>query len=212
VDGNGQKELGEVLAGQRPVSAGQITAGGVNITNRGTAAARRAGVGYLTDDRLGEASVPSLSVAENAALKRVSQLPFSRRAVLNRGAMAEHARRLIRQFNVITPGPWARLGTLSGGNIQKLLLARELGARPKILVCNKPTQGLDTLTAQFVLRTLREGAEQGMAVLLISSELDELLAYSDRIGVMYNGRLLAIVPAAQATEAVLGRLMLGLAP
>lgn len=212
VDGNGQKELGEVLAGQRPVSTGQITVGGVNITNRGTAAARRAGVGYLTDDRLGEGSVPGLSVAENAALKGVNQPPFSRRMVLDRGAMAEHARRLIQQFNIITPGPWARLGTLSGGNIQKLLLARELAARPKLLVCNKPTQGLDTLTAQFVLAALREGAAQGMAVLLISSELDELLAYSDRIGVMYNGRLLAVVPAAQADEAAIGRLMLGLAP
>jgi simple sugar transport system ATP-binding protein len=211
VDGNGQKELGEVLAGQRRVSAGQIIIGGVNIANGGTAAARRAGVGYLTDDRLGEAGVPSLSVAENGVLKVVNQPPFSRWTLLNRGAMAAYARQLIRQFKIVTPGPWARLGTLSGGNIQKLLLARELAAQPKVLVCNKPTQGLDTLTAQFVLRTLREQAERGMAVLLISAELDELLACSDRLGVMYRGRLLDVVPAAQANEAAIGRLMLGLA-
>jgi simple sugar transport system ATP-binding protein len=212
VDGNGQKELGEVLAGQRRVSAGQIIIGGVNIANGGTAAARRAGVGYLTDDRLGEAGVPSLSVAENSVLKVVNQPPFSRWTLLNRGAMTAHARQLIRQFKIVTPGPWARLGTLSGGNIQRLLLARELAAQPKVLVCNKPTQGLDTLTAQFVLRTLREQAERGMAVLLISAELDELLACSDRIGVMYRGRLLNIVPPAQVSEAAIGRLMLGLAP
>ncbi|GIK39118.1 MAG: sugar ABC transporter [Chloroflexota bacterium] len=211
VDGNGQKELGEVLAGQRRVSAGQIMVSGVNIANRGTAAARKVGVGYLTDDRLGEAGVPALSVAENAVLKGVNQPPFSRWTLLNRGAIAAHAARLIQQFKIVTPGPWARLGTLSGGNIQKLLLARELAARPKILVCNKPTQGLDVLTAQFVLQTLRAQAERGTAVLLISAELDELLACSDRIGVMYNGRLLDVVPAAQANEATIGRLMLGLA-
>jgi ABC-type uncharacterized transport system ATPase subunit len=212
VDGNGQKELGEVLAGQRRVSAGEIIIGGVNIANGGTAAARRAGVGYLSDDRLGEAGVPSLSIAENGVLKVINQPPFSRWTFLNRGVMAAHARQLIRQFKIVTTGPWARLGTLSGGNIQKLLLARELAAQPKVLICNKPTQGLDTLTAQFVLRTLRERAERGMAVLLISAELDELLACSDRIGVMYRGRLLNIVPPAQASEAAIGRLMLGLTP
>ncbi|MCL4303014.1 MAG: ABC transporter ATP-binding protein [Anaerolineae bacterium] len=211
VDGNGQKELGEVLAGQRRVNAGQIVVNGVNIANGGTAAARRAGVGYLTDDRLGEAGVPALSVAENAVLKVVNQRPFSRWTLLDRGAVAAYAVRLIRQFKIVTPGPWARLGTLSGGNIQKLLLARELAAQPKILVCNKPTQGLDVLTAQFVLQTLRAQAERGTAVLLISAELDELLACSDRIGVMYNGRLLDVVPRAQTNEAAIGRLMLGLA-
>lgn len=212
VDGNGQKELGEVLAGQRRVSAGQIIINGVNIANGGTAAARRAGLGYLTDDRLGEAGVPSLSVAENAVLKVMHQPPFSRWTMLNRGAIAAHAARLVRQFKIVTPGPWARLGTLSGGNIQKLLLARELAAQPKVLVCNKPTQGLDALTAQFVLETLRAQAERGMAVLLISAELDELLACSDRIGVMYNGRLLDVGPRVQANVEAIGRLMLGLAP
>ncbi|MBE7554767.1 MAG: ATP-binding cassette domain-containing protein [Anaerolineales bacterium] len=212
VDGNGQKELAEVLAGQRRVSAGQIIINGVNIANGGTVAARRAGVGYLTDDRLGEAAVPALSVAENAVLKVVNQPPFSRWTVLNRGAIAAHAARLIRQFKIMTPGPWTRLGTLSGGNIQKLLLARELAAQPKVLVCNKPTQGLDALTTQFVLQTLRAQTERGMAVLLISAELDELLTCGDRIGVMYNGRLLDVVPRAQANVEAIGRLMLGLAP
>lgn len=210
VDGNGQKELGEVLAGQRPVIQGQVMLAGVNLTNRGVTAAAQAGSGYVTDDRLGEASVPSLSVAENAVLKVFNQPPFSRWTVLNRAVIASHTRRLIRQFKIKTPGPEARLSTLSGGNIQKLLLARELARQPKLLICNKPTQGLDALTAESILQTLRLQADQGMAVLLISSELDEILEVSDRIGVMVKGRLVGVVSRGEASLEKLGRLMLGL--
>jgi simple sugar transport system ATP-binding protein len=212
VDGNGQKELAEVIAGQRQVSQGQVIVDGVNITNRGTSAAEKVGVGYVTDDRLGEGCVPSLSVAENLVMKVVNQPPFSNWTLLNRTAIGDHASYLIQQFNIKTPGPWMRVGTLSGGNIQKLLLARELAVKPKVLICNKPTQGLDVLTAQFVLRTLQEQAGQGMAVILISAELDELLALSNRIGVIYNGRMLDIIPRDKADRETIGRLMLGLAP
>ena len=212
VDSNGQKELAEVIAGQRRVSRGQVIVDGVNITNRGTSAAEKVGIGYVTDDRLGEGCVPSLSVAENLVMKVVNQPPFSSWTLLNRTAIAAHAHRLIQQFNIKTPGPEVRVGTLSGGNMQKLLLARELALKPKVLICNKPTQGLDVLTAQFVLRTLQEQAEQGLAVILISAELDELLALSDRIGVMYNGRMLDIIPRDKADRETIGRLMLGVAP
>lgn len=209
VDGNGQKELGEVIAGQRQVIEGKLLLEGVDITNLPTPAAERVGIGYVTDDRLGEASVPSLSLAENLVMKVVSRPPFSRWTVMNRMAIEAHARRLIEEFNVKTPGPWVRIGTLSGGNIQKALLARELALRPKVLVCNKPTQGLDVMTAQFVLRTLREQADRGTAVLLISSELDEIMEISDRIGVMYNGQLLHILDRDKADPETVGRLMLG---
>jgi general nucleoside transport system ATP-binding protein len=209
VDGNGQKELAEVLAGQRPVRQGRIMLNGVDVTHLGVSARQKMSISYLSDDRLDEASVPHLSVAENAVLKVIRQPPFSHRKVLNRGAIAAHARRLIEQFNIVAPGPSARLGTLSGGNIQKLLLARELAGQPRLMICNKPTQGLDVLTAQFVLRTLREQADQGMAVMLISAELDELLALSERIGVMYGGRLLAVIPRDRADRETIGRLMLG---
>jgi simple sugar transport system ATP-binding protein len=211
VDGNGQKELAEVIAGQRPASRGQIIVAGVNITQGGTAAAKKAGVGYVTDDRLGEGCVPSLSVAENLVMKVVNRPPFSSGTLLNRTAIAAHAQGLIRQFKIITPGPWARLGVLSGGNIQKLLLARELAFKPKVLICNQPTQGLDVLTSQFIWQTLREQAGHGMAVILISAELEELLGLSDRIGVMYNGRLLDIIPRAEANREAIGRLMVGVA-
>ena len=210
VDGNGQKELGEVIAGQRSLLKGRIVIDGVDVTNKGVAAAARAGVGYVTDDRLGEACLPSLNVAENTVLKVIHRPPFSRWTFMNRAAIETHARRLIKDFNVKAAGPGVPISTLSGGNIQKLLLARELALKPTVLVCNKPTQGLDVLTARFILRTLREEADRGMAVLLISSELDEILELSDRIGVMYNGQLLAIISRDRADPETIGRLMLGI--
>jgi simple sugar transport system ATP-binding protein len=210
VDGNGQKEMAEVIAGQRRISDGQITIANVDITNKGTAAAAHAGVGYVTDDRLGEAVVPTLTVAENAVLKVFQQTPFSRFAVMNHKAIEAHTRGLIRDFNVKTPGSWTKLGTLSGGNIQKLLLARELALRPKVLVCNKPTHGLDFMTSQFVLQTIRSQADEGMAVLLISSELEVLFELSDRIGVMYRGQLLEIYSRDEVDRETVGRLMLGI--
>ncbi|HKG25998.1 MAG TPA: ATP-binding cassette domain-containing protein, partial [Thermomicrobiales bacterium] len=209
VDGNGQKELGEVIAGQRHVASGQMILDGVGLTNRGTAAATRAGIGYVTDDRIGEGCVPGMSVAENAVLKMVTRQPFSKRLWLNRKAIDAEARALVTAFDVKTPSITTRVTQLSGGNIQKLLLARELAMKPKVLVCNKPTNGLDVKTAQFVLGTLGEQADAGNAVLLISSELDELLAISDRIGVIYNGQLLAIFPRDEADLERIGHLMLG---
>ncbi|GIW03870.1 MAG: ABC transporter [Thermomicrobiales bacterium] len=173
VDGNGQKELGEVIAGQRPVSQGRILLDGQDITNRGVATATRLGIGYVTDDRLGEGCVPGLSVAENAVLKMVTRPPFRRGFWLNRSAVEQEARRLISQFDIKTPSTRTGITTLSGGNIQKLLLARELAMNPRVLVCNKPTHGLDLKTARFVLQTLRAQASAGKAILLIASELDE---------------------------------------
>lgn len=209
VDGNGQKELGEVIAGQRPVTTGRIVLEGKEITNRGVAAATRAGIAYVTDDRLQEGTVAALSVAENVALKAIGRKPFSNGFWLDRRAMEEAARRAIAAFDVKTPGPDTPIGRLSGGNIQKLLLARELALDPLVLVCNKPTHGLDLRTADVVAGTLREQADAGKAVLLISSELDELLAISDRIGVMVDGELVAVLPRAEATLETLGDLMLG---
>ena len=198
VDGNGQKELGEVIAGQRPVTSGQVLFEGVDITNRGVAAATRLGIGYVTDDRLHEGSVAGSSITDNVALKSIGRKPFSNGFWLNRRAMEEHARRLIAEFDVKAPGPDTAIGMLSGGNIQKLLLARELALDPKLLVCNKPTTGLDLRTARFVLQSLRRQADAGKVVVLISSELDELMEISDRIGVMYNGQLVADMPRAEA--------------
>ncbi len=209
VDGNGQKELGEVIAGQRRVTSGRINYLGRDFTNRGVAASTRAGIGYVTDDRLHEGSVAASSVAENVALKAIGRKPFSNGFWLNRRAMDERARQLITDFSVKTPGADTPIGMLSGGNIQKLLLGRELALNPRLLVVNKPTNGLDLRTTAFIWRQLRNQADSGNAVVLISSEIEELLEVSDRIGVMYNGDLIAILPRAQATPEALGELMLG---
>jgi ABC-type uncharacterized transport system ATPase subunit len=209
VDGNGQKELGEVIAGQRKVASGTVTYLGRTFTNRGVAASTKAGIGYVTDDRLQEGSVAASSVAENVALKAIARKPFSNGFWLNRRAMEERARQLITDFSVKTPGADTPIGMLSGGNIQKLLLGRELSLNPKILVVNKPTNGLDLRTTAFIWRQLKNQAAAGNAVVLISSEIEELLEISDRIGVMYNGELIAILPRSQATPEALGELMLG---
>jgi len=209
VDGNGQKELGEIIAGQRHVTSGHVLFEGVDITNRGVATATRIGIGYVTDDRLQEGSVAASSITDNIALKSIGRKPFSNGFWLNRQAMEEHARRLIADFDVKAPGPDTAIGMLSGGNIQKLLLARELALDPKLLVCNKPTNGLDLRTAHFVLQSLRRQTDAGKVVVLISSELDELMEVSDRIGVMYNGQLVDVMPRAEADLELLGDLMLG---
>jgi len=208
VDGNGQKELGEAIAGQRRSKSGHLIFEGRDLTNKGVSAASRAGIGYVTDDRLGEGSVPGQSVAENAVLKNISRSPFSRKFWLDRKAIEQHAQQLIDQFDVRTPSANTRLTLLSGGNIQKLLLARELAMKPKVLVCNKPTYGLDIRTAQFVVKTLREQANDGNVVLLISSELDELIDVSDRLGVMYNGELVAVLERREFDVETIGQLML----
>jgi simple sugar transport system ATP-binding protein len=209
VDGNGQKELGEVIAGQRRVASGKASYLGRDFTNRGVAASTKAGIGYVTDDRLHEGSVAASSVAENVALKAIGRRPFSNGFWLNRRAMEERSHQLISEFSVKAPGPGTPIGRLSGGNIQKLLLGRELSLNPRLLVVNKPTNGLDLRTTAFIWRQLRDQADAGNAVVLISSEIEELLELSDRIGVMYNGELIAILPRAQATPEALGELMLG---
>ena len=148
-------------------------------------------------------------MAENVALKAIGRNPFSNGFWLNRRAMDDRARQLISDFSVKTPGPDTPIGMLSGGNIQKLLLGRELSLNPQLLVVNKPTNGLDLRTTAFIWRQLRNQADAGNAVVLISSEIEELLEVSDRIGVMYNGELIAILPRDKATPEVLGELMLG---
>ena len=178
-------------------------------TSRGGAAATKAGVGYVTDDRLGEGVVGAASVADNAVMKAIGRAPFSQGFWLNRGAIDAFARQLVESFDVKTPDTETRTGLLSGGNIQKLLLARELALNPQVLVCNKPTNGLDLKTARFVLQTLRDQANGGRAVILISSDLDELLELSDRIGVMFNGRLVAVLSQSEANVETIGALMLG---
>ncbi len=211
VDGNGQKELAEIIAGQRRISSGRILLAGKDITLLQEPSSRMdLGIAYITDERMEEGCALSMSVAENIILRRFKRPPFSRWKILNPSNIHGYTRELIRKFDIKASGPDADVSTLSGGNIQKLLLARELSQHPTILVCNKPTQGLDAKTARYVHQRLQQERERGTAVLLISSDLDELVSYSDRIGVLYNGELLDILDGPAANHENIGRLMLGI--
>lgn len=212
VDGNGQHELVEVLAGQRAAMAGRVVVAGREATNRGVAAARSAGLAYLTDDRLGEGTVPGASVAENLALKGVAgrAAPFVRGPWLDWGAVRRWARWMVGEYEVQTPSVDAAAGRLSGGNLQRLLLARELAGEPAVLVAKEPTAGLDLRTTRAVHRRLRQRAAAGGAVLLVSADLDEVLAVADRVAVMVGGRLIGPLPRGEVDRTLVGRLMLGI--
>jgi simple sugar transport system ATP-binding protein len=209
VDGNGQKHLAEVLAGQRRVVDGQIELDGRDITAEGVADRRRQGVHYITDERLGEGTVGAFSVATNLVLKEIGAPPLWRRGISLWDRIHEHARTQIHQHDIRTPSERTPLGRLSGGNIQKVLLARELTAAAGVVVFNKPTYGLDLHNIRLARDRIVEGAARGLATMVISTELDELLEVSDRIAVMFQGRLRGIVPNAGSAERTIGLLMTG---
>ncbi len=211
VDGNGQKELAEVIGGQRKVSSGKITLNESDITNRSVKSINERGLFYVTDDRIEEGCVSNLTLAENAIFRCYKKEPFSKKGILlNRKAIKEYGNELIKNFSIKAPNAEALVRTLSGGNIQKLLLAREFSQKPVVLVCNKPTHGLDVMTTQFIRNEMKMQSKRGVSVLLISSDLDEIMEVSDRIGVLFKGELLDILPNEGTTKEEVGRLMLGL--
>jgi simple sugar transport system ATP-binding protein len=207
VDGNGQRELAEVIAGQRSPRAGEVLLLGEDVTRLGVRERERRGLRYLTDDRLGEGTVGDLDVAMNAVLKRIGTRPFWRAGAERRDEIERFARELVERLGVRTPSVRARLATLSGGNVQKLLLARELAGEPRVVIFNKPTHGLDVRTAEFVREQIREGAAAGHAALVISTEIEELVDLCDRIVVMSRGELTGEVENAAGVEERIGALM-----
>lgn len=209
VDGNGQRELAEAVAGQRPIASGYLRLLGRDLSAAGVQERRAAGIGYVTDDRRAEGAAIGSDIAENLVLKAIDTTAFSRHGLIDRRAIRSHASRLMARFDIRAPGPDTPAGRLSGGNLQKVLLAREIAASPRLLVCKDPTHGLDVRTATHVIGELRSHAALGNAVLLISSDLDELLACCDRVGVIYRGELVGVLPRSEAHPTVLGHLMLG---
>lgn len=210
IDGNGQKQLAEALAGQ--VSAlGSIRLGDRELSGLSVGQRRAAGLRYLTDDRLGEGTVGSFPVAMNFFLKETGEPPYWVKGFERRGAIASRATELIRQFDVRTPHAQTPVGRLSGGNIQKVLLARELADGAKLIIFNKPTYGLDLANTLNAREYIKQVAAGGKGVLLISTDLEELLALADRIAVMNEGRIAGIVENAEAARTSVGRLMTGLA-
>lgn len=210
VDGNGQRELAEAIAGQRAVCKGDILLGGASVSRAGVATRQKLGLRYVTDDRLGEGTVSSLSVAQNLVLKRIGDAPFWVRGRIQEDAIGECAAKLVEGFDIKTPGIGARSGTLSGGNLQKLVLARELSFAPRVVVFNKPTYGLDVKTTFTVRERIRRLAEEEqVGAVIISADLDELLDLCDRIAVLFRGRLTGVVENTPGAEREIGRLMVG---
>ena len=212
VDGNGQQELAEAIAGQKSAAHGRLTLAGEDITHAGVARRQHLGLRFVTDDRLGEATVPSLPVSVNLLLKRIGHRPFwSRTGRMSSAEVAAAAQQLVEEFDIRATGVDAPAGTLSGGNLQKLVLARELSFDPKLVVYNKPTHGLDAKTTVAIRDRVRRLAEEHrVAAVLISTELEELTDLCDRIGVMFRGRMVGIVAnEGEGVEEKVGALMLG---
>ncbi|MGH6893292.1 MAG: putative B6 ABC transporter ATP-binding protein [Dongiaceae bacterium] len=209
VDGNGQKHLAEVLAGQRPAAAGSIALDAKDITADKVPARRRHGIRYVTDERVGEGIVGSFSVATNLVLKEIGAPPFWRHGLSDWDHIHDHAREQILRNDIRTPSEKTLVGKLSGGNIQKVLLARELNADAGVVVFNKPTSGLDLQNTRLAHERILAGADQGLATIVISTDLDELLEISDRIGVMFQGHLTGVLENGPDIERKVGLLMTG---
>jgi ABC-type uncharacterized transport system ATPase subunit len=208
VDGNGQSELVEVLSGLRRPTAGTVRIGGRDVTGAGAKEVLDLGVGHIPEDRQRRGLVLDFTLAENLALHDYGKAPNSRYGWLFPARLIAHARRLLERFDVRGGGPQTRASALSGGNQQKVVLAREIGREPQVLLAAQPTRGLDVGAIEFVHRQLVEARDEGKAVLLMSLELEEVLALSDRILVIYEGRIVAEYDP-EATEEELGIAMTG---
>ena len=209
VAGNGQRELAEVVAGVRPATTGQVRVGDTVLRNGDPRAAIRAGVAYVPEDRLGTGVAPSLSIESNLALKAYRHAPDSWGPLLRLATIRRRAVDLIRRYAIAAPGPAAPARLLSGGNVQKVVLAREFSGEPKLVVAASPTRGLDVGAIETVHSYLREAASAGVAVLLLSEDLDEILGLADRVLVMYEGRILGEFAAERADVEEIGLLMAG---
>ncbi len=209
VDGNGQKELVEALAGMRKASSGSIRLEGRDLTRASPRESAEAGVGHIPEDRHRHGLVLDFSLAENAVLHDYERPPISRGGWLSPRAMLDRARAYIEQFDVRGGGPATPARSLSGGNQQKLVLAREIQGDPRLLLASQPTRGLDVGAIEFVHRRLVEQRDAGRGLLLVSFELDEILGLADRILVMYEGRIVLERDAGTTDEQELGLAMTG---
>jgi general nucleoside transport system ATP-binding protein len=209
VAGNGQRELAEAITGIRPPVAGTVCVGGRRLRTSDPRSAIAAGVAHVPEDRLGTGVASSLSISENSVLKSYRGPGVSRGPLLVWPLVHSHARDLIQRYAVHTPGPHLPARDLSGGNLQKLVLGREFAGKPRVLIAASPTRGLDVGAIETVHAYLRQAAGEGVAVLLISEDLDEILALADRVVVMYEGELTGEFDPATATVEEIGLAMAG---
>ena len=212
VEGNGQSELIEVLTGLRKAQSGQVELNGQVITNFTPRAIREKGICHIPEDRHRRGLVLDFSVAQNMVLGIHYRSPFARNLlldVINFGPIKEKAQRLLEEFDIRPPDQENPAGNLSGGNQQKVIVAREFDQDPKLLIAAQPTRGIDVGSIEFIHQRLLQARDDGKAVLLISADLEEILSLSDRIAVMYEGRIVGMLDPAHADEARLGLMMTG---
>ncbi|MCY7323308.1 MAG: ATP-binding cassette domain-containing protein, partial [Phormidesmis sp. CAN_BIN36] len=209
VDGNGQRELADAIAGLRPITAGELILNEHKITHWTAHQRQQLKIGYIPEDRQKIGLIVPFSIARNLILKRFQQLPFCRSGWMQQGAIADHAAQTIQAFDIRATTGKMRVSRLSGGNQQKVVLARELSGEPTLIVAMQPTRGLDVGATEYVQQALLTERQRGAAILYISTELEEIMMMSDRIAVLYAGRFVAVLDTATATVEQLGLLMAG---
>jgi ABC-type uncharacterized transport system ATPase subunit len=209
VSGNGQRELTEVIAGTRVLSGGTIEMDGVDVTAAPPGQRIRRGLAYVPEDRLGVGLVGAMDCVGNVMLKRIGDQRMTRGPFIDSATAERLTTDLVAEFGVQTPSVHAPVRLMSGGNIQKLLLARELSSDPKLLIASQPTAGLDVAAARAVHDILLEQRSKGVAILLVSEDLDELLTLADHIVVMYEGRVVGAVEGEAAEREKIGLMMAG---
>ncbi len=209
VQGNGQTELVEAVTGLRQPSGGHIYVAGEDITTASPRKVTEAGVAHVPEDRQKNGMVAPFSIKDNIRLQQYYQSPFSSGIISNERVIDDAARDLVKQYDVRTPGIETSIGSLSGGNQQKVIIARELSRDTKLLIAAQPTRGLDVGSIEFIHKQIIKMRDEGDGVLLVSTELDEILSLSDRIAVMYAGQIIDIVDAKGATRESIGLLMAG---
>jgi len=211
VAGNGQRELMEAIAGLRRAISGSILMDGTDVTNRDPRTIASMGVSYIPEDRIGMGVVPDMTVSENLILRSYWRAPFSRGLLLDQTSIDRNAREMISSYGIMTPSPRSPVRTLSGGNIQRLILARETSGSPRVILASHPTSGLDVKAANDIRTLLLRRAEEGSSVLMDSEDLDEIFELSDRIAVMTRGEIVGILAREEATREKVGLLMGGAA-
>jgi general nucleoside transport system ATP-binding protein len=207
VEGNGQTELVEAIAGLRPVYAGDVLLAGVDVTRRSVAHRHAAGLSHIPEDRHRRGLILEYSVADNLILG--VQRDFSNRGVIDADRVAANAEQEIAAFDIRPTNSALPARALSGGNQQKVVIAREMSRDFSVLLASQPTRGVDVGAIEFIHQQLLAARKDGKAILLVSAELNEILALSDRVAVMYRGRLAVVMPAAEASEETLGEYMIG---
>ena len=209
VSGNGQRELAEAIAGLRPTVRGSVAIEGTELVGLNPAQVRKAGLGFVPEERMRDGVVAAFTVSENLLLIDNAAPRFSRWGFLRGRTIRRHSEELVAEFDVKTPSLDTPARNLSGGNIQKLILARELSARPRVLLAAQPTRGVDVGAAHYIHERLLEQRAAGTAILIISEDLDEVLSLSDRVLVMYEGELIAEASPRESTREALGLMMAG---